>query len=113
MSTTHRTATESALAAFDYVAAQYRNSKEQIMEPDGLEERTAFYEESFAADDDEIELEALLADEHDAEYAQDWIDEQETKERGRIPVRCIVNGHEFDMYRGLTYCKKCGQEKDL
>src|SRR5450631_4530209 len=86
MSTTHRTETESALAAFDFLAAQYRNSKEQIMSPDGQEERTAFYEESFAADDDELELEALQADEHDAEYAQDWIDEQEDKERTRIPV---------------------------
>jgi hypothetical protein len=51
---------------------------EQIM-VDGPEEREAFYEESFAADDDELELDELLADEHD-EYAQDWSDEQEKTE---------------------------------
>jgi hypothetical protein len=28
-----------------------------------------------------------------------------------VPVRCIVNGHEFEMYRGLTYCQKCGQDQ--
>jgi hypothetical protein len=49
-------------------------------------------------------VEELLADE-----VRDAIDSPPYD--ARIPVRCVVNGHEFQMYRGLTHCRHCGQDQ--
>ena len=41
----------------------------------------------------------------------DRLEDEAESESNKIPVRCIVNGHEFEMYPGLHYCRHCGQEQ--
>jgi hypothetical protein len=69
-----------------------------------FEEREFEREEACERDLDARDIEEILADEAR--------DDLEVTLASTIPVICVVNGHEFEMYRGLTFCRKCGQDRD-
>jgi len=60
--------------------------------PDGLEERTAWYEERFERDIDEQDVREQLADDLNI-----------------TPVRCLVHGHQY--FNG--FCLRCGSDAML
>jgi hypothetical protein len=65
------------------------------------------------SDYEERELDRIEAYERDvdeAEIAEQMADEDRSA-LFVIPVRCLVNGHEFEMYRGISYCNQCGQDQ--
>lgn len=54
--------------------------------------------------------EAFERDIDDADVAEQLADEARD-DLWQVPTRCLVNGHEFEMYRGLTHCRHCGQDQ--
>jgi hypothetical protein len=66
------------------------------------EERELDREEASQRFDEET---LRLEDEADTEYGRDTA-------LNRVPVACIVNGHDYQMNRfSLTFCTKCGQDE--
>lgn len=68
------------------------------MSADGIEEREFDTADRYERDIDQLDIDTMLADEA-------------RNDLSTVPVRCIVNGHEFQMYRGLTFCRHCGQDQ--
>lgn len=64
--------------------------------PDGLEERTAHYEEDYAGEVEKYDIDVRLAD--------------EARSGGPIPVACLVRGHDTNEH---GVCRRCGDNVEL